>query len=126
MLDEKDLHAIADLMHREISASEQRLSEQMDAKISASEQRLSEQMDAKISASERRVLDESAHNMRVILESYIDPKFQILAEGIDAINKKIDRMPTSEDMEIANSRISTLEAIVKRLSRDVNALKKAQ
>ena len=81
---------------------------------------------AMLDAQRKELSKDSAHNMRVIVESDVTPKFNLLAEGIQLLNEKMDKMPTPEDMEIMDGRISVLESIVKRLSREVAELKQAR
>ena len=44
----------------------------------------------------------------------------------DTIDQRLEELPTAEDQMITNGRLDVLEATVKKLSRDVAALKKAQ
>lgn len=69
------------------------------------------------------ILEESAANMRVILESYMQPQFNALAEGLKSIEGKLT--PKSEIEEL-HSEIDFLKMIVRSLSQDIAELKKAQ
>ncbi len=100
MLEEKDLQAIAQLM----SAMEGRI-------------------DEKLARQKREILDEATHRMKVLLDAEVTPKFNLLAEGQEDI---LRRMPSEDDMDIIDSRLSTLEALVKKHSREIAALKHAQ
>lgn len=74
-----------------------------------------------------RALDQlMAHRMGVLIESDILPKFDLLAEGQAGILDRLDRMDDQrEDMEVMDARIAALEATIKKLNREVAALKKA-
>ena len=58
MLDEKDLQAIAQLMAG-----------------------LESRMDQKLAQQKKEILKESSANMRMLLEGYVDPKINLLADG---------------------------------------------
>lgn len=100
MLDEKDLQAIAQLM----SAMEDRI-------------------DEKLVRQKKEILDEATHRMKVLLDAEVTPKFNLLAEGQEDI---LRRMPSEEDMDIIDGRLATLEALVKKHSREIASLKQAQ
>ena len=81
---------------------------------------------ALIAANNETILNEAAHRVRVLLDAEVTPKFDLLAEGQEAILDRLDRMEDRlEDMYVMDSRITALEAMVKKLNREVAALKKA-
>ena len=63
------------------------------------------------------------HDVKVLLDTEVTTKFNLLAEGIEDIQR---RMPSEDDMDIIDGRLDTLEAIVKKHSREIAELKKAQ
>ena len=63
------------------------------------------------------------HDVKVLLDTEVSTKFNLLAEGIEDIQS---RMPSEDDMDIIDGRLDTLEAIVKKHSREIAELKKAQ
>ena len=70
---------------------------------------------------------EIANMMKVIVENEFRPQFKLLAEGQKAIIERLDRMEERlEDMDVMDTRITALEAMIKKLNREVAALKKAQ
>ena len=71
----------------------------------------------------QEILEQSAANMRVILESAIGPQFNLLFEKLDAMEKKAVSMEVIEDMD---DRLDILEATVRQHSREIAKLKKAQ
>lgn len=69
---------------------------------------------------------EIAHLMQTIIGADVKPKFDLLAEGQQSIMERLDRMGERlEDMDVMDTRITALEAMVKKLNREVAALKKA-
>ena len=97
MLDEKDLQAIAQLM---------------DAKLEKQKQEIKTEL-----------RQELMQDLKVLLDTEVTTKFNLLAEGIEDIQR---RMPSEDDMDIIDGRLDTLEAIVKKHSREIAELKKAQ
>ena len=62
MLDEKDLQAIAQLMSQQ-------------------KQEIIGDLDTKLAQHKKEILKESSANMRMLLEGYVDPKINLLADG---------------------------------------------
>nr|DAH64778.1 MAG TPA: hypothetical protein [Caudoviricetes sp.] len=57
------------------------------------------------------------------LDVEVRHRFDLLAEGQQAILEKLERL---DDMEVVDTRITALEAMVKKLNREMEKLKKAQ
>lgn len=72
---------------------------------------------------EKRILEQSAANMRVLLEGIVDPKFGLLADGLKLVQEKMLPAEAIADVE---DRVDVLEAVVKNHSREIRELKKAQ
>lgn len=104
MLDEKDIQAIAQIM---------------DSRIGESEKRMASMIDQKLAQQKREIMQE----VGVLIENEVTPRFNLLAEGQEDI---LRRMPNEDDMDIIDGRLTTLEASVKKLNREVAQLKKAQ
>ena len=76
---------------------------------------------------EKNDLQEIAHLMQTIVDADVSPKFNLLAEGQQAILDRLDRMESRlEDIDVMDSRITALEAMVRKLNREVTELKNAQ
>ena len=103
MLDEIDLQAIAQLMAG-----------------------LESRMDQKLAQQKKEILEESASNMRVILESYVEPKFNLLADGLAAVNEKLKALPDPDLMDKMQEELDLHHELLKQHTREINALKKAQ
>jgi len=63
-----------------------------------------------------------AHIMRVVVESDITPKFDLLVDSIKLINEKL--IPTSRIEELEDE-VKLLKVIVRQLSEEIQLLKKA-
>lgn len=100
MLDEKDLQAIAQLMAQQKKEIIGEVSVLVDQNISASESR-----------------------MMTMMESYFDPKFNLLAEEIKLIREKLPPSGAVKDLE---SRVDTLETVAQLHSQEIAKLKMTQ
>lgn len=96
MLDEKDLQAIAEMMKGMESRIDQKLEKQKQ---------------------------DIMHDVKVLLDTEVTTRFNLLAEGQQTILEKLERL---DDMEVMDTRITALEAMVKKLNREMEKLKKAQ
>lgn len=83
---------------------------------------IGQMMDKKLAQQKTEILDEATHRMKVLLETEVRTQFNLLAEGQDDI---LRRMPNEDDMDIIDGRLDTLEAVVKKHSREIQELKKA-
>ena len=124
MLDKNDLQMIQEMM----LASEQRLfgkieeSEQrMAGKIEESEQRMA----GKIEESEQRMtgkIEESENRMKVMMESYFDPKFNLLYENQQIMMEQLAPRSRVDDLE---DEVKFLKSVVRQMNDDIQKLKKA-
>lgn len=96
MLDEKDLQAIAEMMKGMESRIDQKLEKQKQ---------------------------DIMHDVKVLLDTEVTTRFNLLAEGQQTILEKLEHL---DDMEVMDTRITALEAMVKKLNREMEKLKKAQ
>ena len=125
MLDEKDLLALSKLIVEKISASEERMSLHISREIAASEERMTE----KIAASEERMTEKIAaseentfHKVSVMMESYFEPKFNLLAENQRIMMETL--VPKSRVDEIEDE-LALLRSVVRLHSEQIAELKKA-
>lgn len=145
MLDEKDLQALSDLIDKKLDIrfqeSEARMEARMTEKLQESETRMSEKlqesetrmteklqesetrMSEKLQESEARILEQTAHNMRVLLESYVEPKFKLLAEGHQTLLETLAPKSRVDELE---EEVAFLKSVVRIHDRDIQELKKAQ
>lgn len=68
-------------------------------------------------------ISESENRMKVLIDQEVTPKFNLLAENQSIILEKLEKLDELETLDI---RVTTLEAAVKKLNREVQQLKKAQ
>ena len=71
-------------------------------------------------------LDHEITKINLTLENDVQQKFDVIFDKLDSIDQRLEELPTGEDQMSTNGRLDVLEATVKKLSRDVAALKKAQ
>ena len=136
MLDERDLQAIAQLIDSKLQESEQRTSQLIDSKLKESEQRTmgaikeSEQRTmGAIKESEQRTMgaikeseQRTMQGAATLMESYFEPKFQLLAEGIQSLQET--QIPR-ERFENLEEEVAFLHTIVHQHSREIEKLKHA-
>lgn len=140
MLDERDLQAIAQLIDSKLKESEQRTAQLIDSKLQESEQRTmgaikeSEQRTmGAIKESEERTMQRTTDAIReseqrtmqgaaALMESYFEPKFQLLAEGIQSLQET--QIPR-ERFENLEEEVAFLHTIVRQHSREIEKLKHA-
>ena len=147
MLDERDLQAIAQLIDSRLQESEQRTARLIDSKLKESEQRTmgaikeseqrtmgaikeSEQRTmGAIKESEQRTMgaikeseQRTMQGAATLMESYFEPKFQLLAEGIQSLQET--QLPR-ERFENLEEEVAFLHTIVRQHSREIEKLKHA-
>lgn len=108
MLEEKDLQAIAQLM---------------DSRIGESEKRMAKLMDQSLAQQKQEILDESTQRMKILLDTEITPKFNLLAE-----NQKImlDKLAPKSELEELRNEVSVLKLAIRSINQEIAELKKAQ
>ena len=140
MLDERDLQAIAQLIDSKLQESEQRTVHLIDSKLQESEQRTSQLIDSKLKESEQRTMgaikeseqrtmgaikeseQRTMQGAAALMESYFEPKFQLLAEGIQSLQET--QIPR-ERFENLEEGVAFLHTIVRQHSREIEKLKHA-
>ena len=125
MLDERDLFALSNLIDEKITASEARMTAHMSKEIASSEERMTrriadseERMTRRIADSENRTF----HKVSVMMESYFEPKFNLLAENQQMI---LDTMVPKQRIEEIEDELAILRSVVRLHSEQIAELKKA-
>ena len=107
MLDEKDLQAIAQLM---------------DLKMSQQKQEIIGELDTKLASQKKEIMGE----VSALMESYFEPKFNLLADGLAAVNEKLKALPDPDLMDKMQEELDLHHQLLKLHTKEINALKKAQ
>ena len=134
MFDNKDLKYLQDMearmleqsaqiTERLIAESEARTAQITEKLIAESEARTAQITEKLIAESEAHVLEQTARNTRVLLESYVEPKFNLLAENQQTI---IDMITPKSEIEELRGEIDLLKMVIRTMSADIAELKQAQ
>ena len=108
-----------DDMEARMDARFQDMEDRMDARFQDMEDRFS----AQLKEMEERIIAQSAANMRVLLESYVEPKFNLLAEGQKML---LETMAPKSRVEQLEDEVAFMKQVIKAMSQDIAELKKAQ
>ena len=76
-----------------------------------------------ISDNNKTIRAEIHADMMTLIESEIDPKLRLLAEGHEALVERLDRLEKQDEL---TGRVVILEEAVKKLNKEMSALQKAQ
>ena len=104
MLEEKDLQAIAQLMKG------------MKEEIIGETREL-------IAQQKEEILDEATHRMKVLLDTEVTTKYNLLDEELDAIK---ERLPDPDALEKLEDELDLHYAMLKQHTKEIQNLKKAQ
>ena len=115
MLEEKDLQAIAEIM--------QGMESRIDQKMEKQKQEIMSETKGLLAQQKQEILDESTRRMKLLLDTEVTAKFNLLAEGQQAILEKLVPMSRSEAVE---ADIAILKQAVRAMNQEIDELKKAQ
>ncbi len=79
-------------------------------------------IDLKLENLKEEILQASAHNMRVILESSVDKKLNLILE---ALQEQIKTLASSNRVDALEDEITMLRSVVKKHTREIEELKHA-
>ena len=74
---------------------------------------------------ENRLLQESSHNMRVILESSVDKKLNLILEALQAQQEQIKALASNSRVDALEEEVIMLRSVVRKHTRDIEELKHA-
>jgi len=100
MLEEKDLQAIAQMMKG-----------------------MEDRIDQKLAKQQQEILDESTRRMKLLLDTEVQTKFNLLAEGQRDI---LDALTPKSEIEALKGKVEILEIAVRSMNKEIAELKKAQ
>ena len=123
MLDEKDLQAIAQLMDAKLAHQKQDIMSETKCLLAQQKQDIMSETKGLLAQQKQEILDESTRRTKLLLDTEVTTRFNLLAEGQQTILEKLERL---DDMEVMDTRINALEAMVKKLNREMEKLKRAQ
>ena len=76
----------------------------------------------KLAQQKTEILDEATRRMKVLLDTEVQTKFNLLAEGIQDIQEKLVPRSRVDDLE---EEVKFLKSVVRQISEEVQALKQA-
>ena len=82
-------------------------------------------IDLKLENLKEEILQASAHNMRVILESSVDKKLNLILEALQAQQEQIKTLASSNRVDALEDKIIVLRSVVKKHTREIEELKHA-
>lgn len=115
MLEEKDLQAIAEM----IKGMETRI----DQKLDQQEQDIMSDTKNLLAKQKQEILDESTRRIKLLLDTEVQTKFNLLADGQRDI---LDALTPKSEFEKLRSEMDVLKLAVRTLSQELAELKKAQ
>lgn len=68
-------------------------------------------------------LEDETQGIKVLLDTEIHRDINLLAEGHQII---LDRLPDADEVEAIEARLSAVEVVIRKHSKDIQNLKKAQ
>ena len=82
-------------------------------------------IDLKLENLKEEILQASAHNMRVILESSVDKKLNLILEALQEQQEQIKTLASSNRVDAPEDKIIMLRSVVKKHTREIEELKHA-
>ncbi len=126
MVDQETLQAIGKMMDKKLDSQMQETKQLLDAQMQETKQLLAvqgETMDKKLDSQKSELEEQISHQLNLMIENYFDPRFNLLSEELQGVKEKLEVL---DDLEVMDTRITALEAMVKKINREVKELKKAQ
>lgn len=80
---------------------------------------LEDKMDKKLEIQKKDLLN----GVQVLMENTVQTQINLVGEDVQIIR---ERMPDTDELEAMEARLSAVEAVVKKHSKDIQNLKKAQ
>jgi len=95
MLTREDLQAISELIHSEVTASEERMMQRMDQRIAESEERTNQRIAESEERTNQRIIESENRTKTSIMayiESSVRPDIRKIAEGHMQLAERMERM----------------------------------
>jgi len=130
MLDSNDIQIITQLLrqNREETRAEttellRKSREETRAETTELLRQSREETRAEMTELLRQNREDTRNDMMTIIETEVNPKLQILAEGHEVLLEKINRLEKQDEL---TGRVVILEEAVKKINKELNALRQAQ
>lgn len=104
MIDQETLQAIGKMMDQKLAVQKAEITHETQTMLAVQK-------------------DAITHEAQLMMENYFGPKFDLLAENQQLIMEKLKGL---DDLEVMDTRITALEAMVKKINRELKELKQAQ
>lgn len=95
----------------------------IDQKFETQKQEIMSESKGLLAQQKQEILDENARRMKLLLDTEVTVRCNLLAASQQTILEKLERLG---DMDVMDTRITALEAMVKKPNREMEKLKKAQ
>ena len=86
--------------------------------MEAQEKRLSDMMDTKLAQQRKEIMQD----VKALLDTDVQTRFNLLAEDLDILKEKL---PGAEDLDAMQEQLDLHYAMLKKHTREISALKKA-
>lgn len=73
---------------------------------------------------EDRILKQSAHNMRVILESSVDKKLNLILEALEMQQEQMKQLAAKSRVEEIEDEMQLLKSVIRSQSQRIDAIEK--
>lgn len=73
---------------------------------------------------EERILKQSAHNMRVILESSVDKKLNLILEALDMQQEQMKQLAAKSRVEEIEDEMQLLKSVIRSQAQRIDAIEK--
>lgn len=100
---------------QEILEAVRRIIEPLQTEIHGIESKIDQKLEAQST--------ELLHGVKVLMENTVQTQINLLSEDIQIIR---ERMPDNEELDAMDARLSAVEAVIRKHSKDIQTLKKAQ
>lgn len=123
MTNEEKILAVLEKQGKLLEKLDQRM-DSIDQRMDSMDQRM-DSMDQRQTRTEELLeqMQSDVSGIKVRLDVEVRDRFNLLAENQQIMLEKLERL---DDMEVMDTRITALEAMVKKLNREMEKLKKAQ
>ena len=66
---------------------------------------------------------EIINEVKVLIENEVTPKFNLVVEGLQAVNEKLDNLAPKSRLENLEDEVNLLKIVIKQMNEEINTLK---